>query len=279
MAGKGERRKGSMGEGRLSSSRLAWVLVLLPLALSLCLPFSHEARAQDDVVELLIRQRSEVRAAELLREVGGQVAPRGPARLGENTLYRLLHDRVLARRRVVADSTAEAARLAREDSLARLPATLPTIRWEKVEPDDQEPFLNAYRETFWYAAPRQAALDSIATPRWRALLNGLFGAPTRNAAAAEQEGYAGSEYVQFEYWFVVNDSIPVLVLDRDGPFGHGLLVARPPSPITTTPTTGSSGTRSATTEPNTPCGRSAALAGRPAASATSAGAFSGSAPS
>src|SRR5690606_296284 len=93
------------------------------------------------------------------------------------------------------------------------------------EPDEQGPFIGEYGEVFWVAAPRLAALDTVATPRLRALLNGAFGAPTRNAAAAEQEGYAGSEHVQFEYWFAVNDSIPLLVLDRDGPFGRGLIVA------------------------------------------------------
>jgi len=31
--------------------------------------------------------------------------------------------------------------------------------------------------------------------------------------------------VQFEYWFVVNDSIPMIVLDIDGPFTRGLVYA------------------------------------------------------
>jgi hypothetical protein len=65
----------------------------------------------------------------------------------------------------------------------------------------------------------------MATLELRARLTQLFGTPTRNAAAAAQERYAGSEFVQFEYWLVVNDSIPLLVLDVAGPFGRGLLVA------------------------------------------------------
>lgn len=214
-------------EGRMSKGgyRAAVRLVGLMLFSSFVLcNSSFPARAQD-VVELLVRQRSEVRAGELLGEIGGKVAARPVANLAPASIYLLWHDRVVARRQFVADSLAEAARRAREDSLANLPPTLDVIRWTKVEPGDQEPFILAYREAYWIAAPRVAALDTVATPQLRALLNGLFGAPTRNAAAAEQEGYAGSEFVQFEYWFVVNDAIPVLVLDRDGPFGHGVIVA------------------------------------------------------
>jgi len=222
-----------MGKGKVKSEKgKGWIqgrgLIPLLLVFQLLLftfHFASEARAQEDVVQLLVRQRSEVRAAELLRQMGGRVAARPPADLAPASIYLLWHDRVLARRQAVADSLAEAARRAREDSLAHLPPTLPEIRWSKVEPDEQGPFIGEYGEVFWVAAPRLAALDTVATPRLRALLNGAFGAPTRNAAAAEQEGYAGSEFVQFEYWLVVNDTIPLLVLDRDGPFGRGVIVA------------------------------------------------------
>jgi hypothetical protein len=155
----------------------------------------------------------------------GRIAPRPLADLAPASIYVVWHDRVLARRQSVADSLAQAAARARADSLAQLPPTLDAIAWEKVEPDEQGPFVEMNSEVYWVAAPRFAALDTVDTPRLRALLNGLFGAPTRNAAAAEQEGYAGSEFVQFEYWFAVNDSIPVLLLDRDGPFGRGLILA------------------------------------------------------
>jgi hypothetical protein len=215
MAGKGSKGGTGRREGRGQA-----LLALLAL-----LSFAPAARAQEDVAQVLRRQRAEVRAAELLRELGGAVAARGPAPLGQNTIYWLWHDRIHARRQAAADSLAEAARLAREDSLARLPVTLPEIRWAKVEPAEQEPFIAAYREVYWVAATTPAPLDTVATPRLRALLNGLFGTPTRNAAAAEEVGYAGSEFVQFEYWLVANDSIPLLVLDRAGPFGRGLLVA------------------------------------------------------
>ena len=99
------------------------------------------------------------------------------------------------------------------------------IRWRKFAAEDQGEFLDRYREVFWQSIGAPNPRDTLATSHFRARLNGLFGAPTRNAAAMEQEEYAGSEFVQFEYWLIANDSIPILVLDIDGPFGRGLLVA------------------------------------------------------
>ncbi|SRR5690606_51126 len=219
-----ERRHGGKEEGLAGGRRARWLL-LLPLLLASTLLLAREARAQADVVGQLRYQRFLTRSAELLREIGDAVPPRPPERLESPTLYTLWHDRIVAARQAYADSLAEAARRAVLDSLAALPPSLPEIAWAKTEADDQGRFLALYRETFWRAVSTPASIDSVATPELRARLNGLFGAPTRNAAAAEQEGYAGSEYVQFEYWLVVNDTIPILVLDRDGPFGRGLLVA------------------------------------------------------
>ena len=131
---------------------------------------------------------------------------------------------VEARRQAARDSV-EAERVAqtRRDSLAGTPAR---FVWDKVEPDAQGRFLDRYREAFWRASdPRGLTIDTTETPVLRGLLQSAFGRPTRNADAVRQVGYAGNEFVQFEYWFVVNDSIPLIILDLDGPFGRGLLLA------------------------------------------------------
>ena len=73
----------------------------------------------------------------------------------------------------------------------------------------------------------RTAIDTMGTPVLRGRLQAAFGKPTRNADALKKVGYSGSEYVQFEYWLVVNDSIPILAMDIDGPFGQGLLLAGP----------------------------------------------------
>jgi hypothetical protein len=184
--------------------------------------FSADTRAQT-VVELLQRQRLEARVAEVAATLGPTVAVR-PVRRGAPEPFTDAFLAVQARRQAVADSVA-AERLAqvRRDSLAGRPARLV---WTKVEPDAQGAFLDRFRETFWRASdPRRLAIDTTATPTVRGLLQNVFGRPTRNADALRQVGYTGNEFVQFEYWFVVNDSIPVLLLDLDGPFGRGLLLA------------------------------------------------------
>ena len=137
------------------------------------------------------------------------------------------HDRILAGfeaalalQRAHADSLVRA----RADSVAAA-VRLGPVDWYPVAAHGQGEFLEAYREVYWMVVNAPAPTDSVATPELRARLGALFGAPTRNAAAAEQEGYAGSEYVQFEYWLVANDSIPILVMDHNGPFGRGLLIA------------------------------------------------------
>ena len=196
-----------------------WAVFLMSLALCLM----PSARAQS-VVEVLQRQRLEARVAEVAAELGPTVAARPPVALGDPDPFTAGFAWVEARRRAARDSI-EAARLAgiRRDSLAGTPRRLV---WTKVEPAAQGGFLERYREVFWKATDaRGVAADTMATPRVRARLQSVFGRPTRNADAVRQVGYTGNEFVQFEYWFVVNDSIPVLLLDLDGPFGRGLLMA------------------------------------------------------
>ena len=186
-------------------------------------PLSPAPQAQS-VVDVLQRQRRDARVAEIMAEIGPRVPPRPPVELGEpdaaTAAFRAVQaDRQAARDRLVA------AEAARADSLI-LAAQLATLDWRKVEPGAQQDFVEQYAEAYWQAAdPRRGLVDSLGTPALRGRLQAAFGRPTRNGDAQKRYGYGGSEYVQFEYWFVVNDSIPVLALDVDGPFGRGLLVA------------------------------------------------------
>jgi hypothetical protein len=205
---------------RCAPSRTVALQSLLSL-LSL-LSFCHTAPTHaQDLVETLRRQRLEARLAEAAREVGEAVPLRPPMVVPRP------HDRVLAgfeaaiaMQRAHADSVARA----RADSVARS-VRLGPISWFAIAAHEQGEFLERYREVYWMVVDAPAASDSVSTPELRGRLARLAGAPTRNAAAAEQEGYAGSEYVQFEYWLVANDSIPLLVMDVNGPFGRGMLVA------------------------------------------------------
>jgi len=234
------------------------------------------------VVEVLREQRREARVAEIMAELGPLVPARPPVELGTPD------EHTLAYRAVIAAQTAEreaflAAEAAKADSLIRV-ARMASFTWQRVPPDGQGAFLEQYREAFWRAAQPQRglAIDSLSTQILRGRLQAAFGRPTRNADAQQRYGYGGSEYIQFEYWFVVNDSIPVLALDLDGPFGRGLVLAsdephadvlpasraisrigwRPSSTrtrgsTTTTPTSGRPGTAPATTARSTSRSRSA----------------------
>lgn len=112
------------------------------------------------------------------------------------------------------------------DTTAPPPPVLDAVAWSKVAASEQEAFLDRFGEVLWTnEGMRFTALDTTATPELRARLNDRFGAPTRTAVARSVRGFEGSLDVQFEYWFVVNDSIPFVALDVDGPFGKGLVLA------------------------------------------------------
>lgn len=73
---------------------------------------------------------------------------------------------------------------------------------------------------------QQSPMDIERTRALRARLEHQFGAPTRTVADmydARQRQF--KEYIQFEYWLLVNDSIPLIVMDVDGPFDRGLVLA------------------------------------------------------
>ena len=200
---------------------------LLSLLVALCalLAAAPTASAQD-VVDLLRRQRRDARVAEILATLPARVDahPLRPVGPPDPLVEGVLRGRARAYARL--DSL---ARVARVDSLAAVAAAAPPPdwRWAKTAPGAQGAFLARYRETFWRSSDPSAGnpIDTTRTTALRGRLQAVFGDPTRNADALRQVGYAGSETVQFEYWFVVNDSIPVLVMDIDGPFGRGLLLA------------------------------------------------------
>ena len=67
-------------------------------------------------------------------------------------------------------------------------------------------------------------LDTTRTQDLRARLQMQFGDPTQTTADTPLEK-PPIRATQFEYWFVVNDSIPVQITDVSGPKGRGLIVA------------------------------------------------------
>lgn len=95
-------------------------------------------------------------------------------------------------------------------------------------------YRNRFSDTKWAffgSGTRLTFLDTTRTRDLRARLQAHFGEPTYTPAEANldrwgrQPDSTRDDLVQFAYWFVVNDSIPVRVTDADGPTGRGLIVS------------------------------------------------------
>ncbi|NND71526.1 MAG: hypothetical protein HKN43_08095 [Rhodothermales bacterium] len=71
-----------------------------------------------------------------------------------------------------------------------------------------------------------APVDTTHTWRLRGMLEASYGTPTQTLT---DFGYwrdlQPEQFIQFEYWFVLNNQIPFIVLDTNGPFERGVVVA------------------------------------------------------
>ena len=70
---------------------------------------------------------------------------------------------------------------------------------------------------------QQTPIDPMQTTEIRSLLQAEFGEPTLKIEdMLKNSNFRLGQAIQFEYRFVVNDSIPLIILDVFGPFGRGL---------------------------------------------------------
>jgi hypothetical protein len=96
-----------------------------------------------------------------------------------------------------------------------------------VRRQDKSRFQDRFADTNWAflgETPGHAFLDTARTSDLRARLQEAFGAPTRTLADTSLKK-PPVEPSQFEYWFVVNDSVPVQLMDPNGPTGRGLIIS------------------------------------------------------
>lgn len=106
------------------------------------------------------------------------------------------------------------------------PAPSITIRKRTLTPKlGGEWFERRFEDTGWaYLGSNELhGIDTIYTRDLRARMEAQFGSPTRTIA--ERGDDPSAEYIQFQYWFVLNDSIPMNVMDVNGPFERGVVVA------------------------------------------------------
>lgn len=96
----------------------------------------------------------------------------------------------------------------------------------KISHGDRDQFQDRFGDIKWTGQGLygETTIDNIPTIELRARLQAKFGDPTQKLEdLIDTKGFRPAECIQFEYWFTVNDSIPMMVLDIDGPFDEGLV--------------------------------------------------------
>lgn len=188
-------------------------VVMLAAVLSL---WPAQSRAQD-LLDQYQDTRFKERTSELLEVLGQRVVPLKPVHLpsAADTVAPWLSQFQPKAEPETKDKTRDAPHLTR-------------LSWEKVPQSKRSWFKQRYNNVEWTAEGMRygTRLDTVSTRIIRAKLEGLFGAPSNTIVDILKERRPrGAEYIQFEYWFVLNDSIPLIVLDVDGPFEEGLVFA------------------------------------------------------
>lgn len=98
--------------------------------------------------------------------------------------------------------------------------------FEKITQDRREWFTKKFKDIKWTGRGlyNETALENMKTNKIRARLQTAFGDPTKTLEdLIDNDDFSARQAIQFEYWFTVDDSIPMMILDVDGPFGEGLV--------------------------------------------------------
>src|SRR6056297_647076 len=96
----------------------------------------------------------------------------------------------------------------------------------KVDRSDRDAFQERFTSINWTGQGlyNPTTIDRIPTIELRSRLQAVFGDPTQRIGdLINTENYRPGKAVQFEYWFIIDGEIPMMVLDLDGPFENGLV--------------------------------------------------------
>lgn len=102
--------------------------------------------------------------------------------------------------------------------------------WRLIRKLERPWFSNKFKNTLWAYLGTESLLpiDTTYTSELRAKLEAYYGPPTQTISEflnSDETERPRDRYMQFEYWFVVNDSIPVLLMDVNGPRERGIIVS------------------------------------------------------
>lgn len=98
--------------------------------------------------------------------------------------------------------------------------------FRKVTTAERADFESRFDDINWTGAGFRddTIMDQIPTSEVRARLQAVFGDPTVKVEnLIGRSDFRPGMYIQFEYWFVINETIPLMILDVDGPFRRGLV--------------------------------------------------------
>jgi len=97
---------------------------------------------------------------------------------------------------------------------------------QKVEKHERSAFQQQFSDINWTGQGlyNPTTIDRIPTIEIRSRLQAVFGDPTQGIGdLIGERDYRPGKAIQFEYWFIIDDEIPMMVLDLDGPFENGLV--------------------------------------------------------
>lgn len=115
--------------------------------------------------------------------------------------------------------------------LATLPDPLPLFtveHWEKISRLRAPLFRADFDSTQWAftGSNSRSPVDTMQTADIRSRLQTLFGSPTITLAESPApDSLMREQIIEFEYWFMLNDSVRVVVLDVNGPWDRGVVLA------------------------------------------------------
>jgi hypothetical protein len=116
--------------------------------------------------------------------------------------------------------------IAAETGYAQVPDAFRMPEFKKIENNQRASFERRFSDVLWTGMGMHVAttMDHLPTSELRSRLQALLGNPTQTIEhLIHKPDFRAAECVQFEYWIVVNDSIPIMILDVDGPFTSGLV--------------------------------------------------------
>ncbi len=96
---------------------------------------------------------------------------------------------------------------------------------KKVSTEDAAVFEAEFKDIKWTGQGfNYNELDRVPAIELRARLESVFGNPTKTIEDIVEFGkLRAGKAIQFEYWFIVDGEIPMMILDLDGPFADGLV--------------------------------------------------------